>query len=147
MFESCLYTSRSTLKLSRCATETADIVRKAHVRNEALGITGALIFTGVYFAQVIEGPFQSVDRLLTRIMLDPRHCDLHVVDRIQVKERSFDTWKMAYLGPSRYIHRHLSPLLGEIVDGRDVAPSGRRLIALMKNLSHQENASRTGPVL
>lgn len=51
----------------------------ARRRNPALGVTGALVFDGECFAQLIEGERHVVRALAQRIGADPRHADLRVL--------------------------------------------------------------------
>ena len=137
MFDSCLYVSRSNLKISSCAREVGEIVKRAQDKNELLEITGSLIFTGTNFAQFIEGSTASIDRLMSNLRNDTRHSDVQVVARNQAQDRYFRDWRMAYSGPSTYVNRHISPLMEEIVHGTDLTIRGRRLFTLMKELNAQ----------
>lgn len=49
------------------------IVREAHARNPAAGLTGALVYVDGWFAHLIEGPAAPVAFTAGRIALDPRH--------------------------------------------------------------------------
>lgn len=52
------------------------IVRVARHYNPGHGITGALLFDGERFCQLIEGPRAQVDALMERIQADTRHTAL-----------------------------------------------------------------------
>lgn len=51
----------------------------ARRRNPALGVTGALLFDGECFAQLVEGEHDVVRALVQRIEADPRHVDMVVL--------------------------------------------------------------------
>lgn len=106
-----VYLSRSTEQPSVANGCVEQIVATARARNPSLGLTGALLFTGEHFAQVLEGPTASIDRLMARIAKDPRHDQLMVVARQPIAERRFGQWSMAYSGPSQFVARHVTRLL------------------------------------
>lgn len=108
---SLLYVSKSTLG-AREANEAARQIASGSVQvNARLGLTGALIFTGEYFAQIIEGCRPNIDELMVKIGQDPRHTDLKIVDRNDEFQRRFSDWSMAYIGPSQFVSRHVLQLL------------------------------------
>lgn len=88
-----------------------DIVDRSLERNAALKITGTLLYTGEYFAQVIEGPDEAVIQIFNAIEHDRRHRDVTVVDREQCTERMFNSWTMAYTGRATYIARPIRTVL------------------------------------
>jgi Sensors of blue-light using FAD len=55
------------------------IVDVARLRNPAHGITGALLFDGERFCQLIEGAESEVGALMQSIGRDPRHTDVRVL--------------------------------------------------------------------
>jgi hypothetical protein len=105
-----LYVSRAALPAPTGCDEVADILDGARLRNQALGITGALIFTGEHFAQLLEGRGDAIGRLMKDIERDPRHTDVRIVQRENDVDRVFDRWSMAYAGPSIFIARHIRVL-------------------------------------
>ena len=64
--------------------------------NTAHEITGSLLFSTGYFAQVIEGPDFEIKSLMGHIICDPRHKNLRLIDRGPVSDRLFGNWSMAY---------------------------------------------------
>lgn len=66
------------LTLSRLAPQASfsvvnEIASVSRRSNPAHGITGALLFDGEYFAQLLEGPEAEVTELMHKIAADPRH--------------------------------------------------------------------------
>lgn len=108
---SLLYVSRSMLPPERAATEIDRIVAGSRARNPDLDITGALLFTGEHFAQVLEGPVVAVDRLMAIVARDTRHAEIRIVAREPIARRRFGQWSMAYSGPSQFVARHVTRLL------------------------------------
>ena len=90
--------------------ELEDILRVARVRNAASGVSGALMFNGTHYAQVLEGPREAVERIFESIQLDPRHTEMMLLSFDRVGERLFPSWSMAHVGASR---GRLSELAGE----------------------------------
>ena len=57
-------------------------------RNAAAGVTGALMFTRLYFVQALEGPTAAVEATFDRICCDLRHTGVEVVECGPVLEPS-----------------------------------------------------------
>jgi hypothetical protein len=95
---SLLYTSRSRLSEAEASDQLRAILDAAAQRNQAAGITGALVYTGNDFAQILEGPEESVAEVMASILIDPRHTDVAIVRREAIQRRSFPNWGMALIG-------------------------------------------------
>ena len=108
---SLLYLSRSTSLPSDVAKNVDDIVATSRRRNPQLGLTGALLFTGEHFAQVLEGSAASVDRMMVQMTADRRHDEIIMIARDPIVTRRFGGWSMAYSGPSQFVARHVTRLL------------------------------------
>ncbi len=93
-----VYRSHSLVPALRAELELAHILRAARAKNTALGITGALMFYGGWFAQALEGPQDAVTALFERIARDPRHDGIEVLRQGRVVARAFERWAMAYVG-------------------------------------------------
>jgi len=130
---SLLYVSRALVHGSEAVSTVADIVKLARERNGQLGVTGALLFTGDRFAQVLEGTRGAVKELMVSINRDPRHTDVTVIREGTVAEARFAQWTLAYSGPSAIIERMVAAALDEAsVSGRQ---RGDRLLQLLKELT------------
>jgi len=126
---SLIYISRSLLTPANRAREIERILEAAHRRNRALGVTGALLFTGKNFAQVIEGDPDAVRRLMQSIRADPRHEDVRTVGEASCRRRTFFGWTMAYVGTATYVQRHIDRLLAGDAAGDPTQVAGlKRLI-------------------
>ena len=90
--KSLTYTSLASLDLT--SSDLEDIHRVARSSNAFQGISGLLIFNGVHFLQVIEGPPEAIDELVERLRRDPRHQGFEVRDEREASERSFPSWTM-----------------------------------------------------
>jgi len=86
------YSSRARLDLD--ARDISDIHETARHLNAIDGVTGLLVFDGIRFFQIIEGAQSAIDDLLERLLRDPRHTSLEVIDQRFVTARSFPDWSM-----------------------------------------------------
>jgi len=93
-----IYSSRPISGLT--LEEVGEIVGSAQRYNQPRGITGRLLVVmtpdnGVLaFMQWIEGPPLAIQACLKRIVNDPRHHSIHVVQDGPTAERSYPEWSM-----------------------------------------------------
>jgi hypothetical protein len=78
--------------MEHASTVVDSIVEEALILNSQLAITGALLYAGGRFAQVLEGPRNNVSRVLGQIAMDRRHNRFTPVDRREAQERLFPDW-------------------------------------------------------
>lgn len=95
-----VYYSRNTLKgpSEEIDREIRRILAVAQDRNRDAGVTGALMFNGGCFAQVLEGPQGAVEATFERIQRDDRHGAVTLLDLTPIGERGFPSWSMAFVG-------------------------------------------------
>ena len=84
---SLLYISRSTILPRNADASVTNIVAVSLARNVEHGVTGALLFTGQYFAQVLEGTDAMLDTIMASILRDERHRQILVVVRDPIAQR------------------------------------------------------------
>ncbi len=96
-----LYCSRNMIDGQPSQREAAiqQILQMARANNKQHGVTGALLFNGGYFAQVLEGPRSAVERIFERIQRDMRHGDVTVLENGFAAMRDFSEWSMASVRP------------------------------------------------
>lgn len=87
-----IYTSRPTTAFQ--LKNLDDILQKSQVNNKALGLTGALCFTYEHFLQCLEGGRTVVNQTYQRILQDPRHSDVILLDYQEIAQREFAEWSM-----------------------------------------------------
>jgi hypothetical protein len=76
-------------------TEVDRIVEAAQRRNLALDVTGVLVFGNGVFFQLIEGPFDQIQKLIATLHRDPRHYDVVSLDwSKERRERLYPNWEM-----------------------------------------------------
>lgn len=86
----------STLAPGAPLSVVGDIAGKARIANQALHITGLLIFDGMRFCQQLEGPQKDVMTLLDRICTDPRHVNVEVLHHAPLADRRFRRFSLGY---------------------------------------------------
>lgn len=93
-----LYCSRNNIRGTEAEMkgQIEAILRSSRANNERAGVTGALFYNKVFFAQVLEGSFAEVQTTFERLQLDRRHSDLVVLQSGYVSAREFGAWSMAY---------------------------------------------------
>ena len=94
------YISKNTIDGGREDVETQikSILASATKNNPAMDITGALLYSGGYFCQAIEGPEDAIEELFETIQMDGRHGDVTVLHFEEIEERGFSDWSMAFAG-------------------------------------------------
>ena len=89
------YVSRATTQYDNEGVR--QILATSRVNNFRDDITGCLLFSGSYFAQVLEGTPEVTSGRLDAIAGDPRHTDFRLLLERRVDQRSYGEWSMGYL--------------------------------------------------
>lgn len=89
------YVSRASKPYDDAAVR--GILASSRRNNPHEDITGCLLFSGRYFAQVLEGRPEVTSRKLDTISIDPRHLDFRLLVERRVSERTYGEWSMGYL--------------------------------------------------
>lgn len=88
------FLSRPVVDLS--LLEIPRIVAIGRARNAMNDICGVQVFTGLDFAQLIEGPEGAVTNLWLRIRADDRHCDIVTLVDERAQAAWFEDWRVAF---------------------------------------------------
>jgi hypothetical protein len=88
------YTSSTTGLMS--VTQLVELIEQIRPKNERLGVTGLLLYSGGNVIQTLEGTSDAVYQVFDQIRADARHGDVRIVDRRYVEDRSFGTWSMGF---------------------------------------------------
>jgi hypothetical protein len=102
-----MYASISRLPPEGAMLAVEAILKRARARNARRGLTGALLFTGQHFVQVLEGPAAAIDGLWGKLQTDPRHEGLVPAIHGPLQKRRFDNWAMSYSGPSQFVSKRV----------------------------------------
>ena len=89
------YASCLKKKLDHAALEKIMAVSRRN--NRKLGVTGALCSSPRGFLQILEGNAEAVNDLYNRIVRDPRHTRVTLLEYVKVPYREFENWSMAYI--------------------------------------------------
>jgi hypothetical protein len=90
--------------------DVAALVESAQRCNARDELTGALIYNGQNFMQLLEGPVAKVEACLARIRADRRHNGMIEIRRRLVSEREFAGFSMLYSPLFRHHGEDLSRL-------------------------------------
>ncbi len=128
-----LYASRANAPVDDALV--ASILEQAAAYNAAHGLTGVLCTSseGKVFLQVLEGGRAVVNELYNRIVRDPRHKDVTLLDYAEIGERRFATWRMGVVNLNRV---NLGTVLrfSETAVLDPFAMSGKAALALLEEL-------------
>lgn len=89
-------------KSEYCGTEdkitevTDEIVRSAKKNNPACDVTGALFYHSGLFFQIIEGPQEALEALMSKIEKDERHKNIERLFDDPIRKRAFQEWNMDF---------------------------------------------------
>jgi methanogenic corrinoid protein MtbC1 len=91
-FFSVVYRSRAKTPLRLPALQ--ELAQLAQQRNRREAITGLMVYDFPCFYQWLEGPQDSVERILHSIRRDPRHTDFEILSAKPIDNRVFSGWDM-----------------------------------------------------
>lgn len=115
-----IYFSRSALTGDAAMRmhQLGEIGRQAQKKNEFAVITSFLIMEQNFFMQLLEGERTSVQETFNRIMNDPRHRDVQIVEWREISKRSIVTsFTTGVRNPSNEGHFHKSGLAPALARG------------------------------
>lgn len=87
--------------------EVRKIVIASMNNNREVNVTGLLLVHEGWFVQALEGPAAGVRDTYERVIKDPRHTDVALLDLAPAKARAFRDWNMT--------ERRLTALQGPIL--------------------------------
>jgi hypothetical protein len=76
--------------------ELESLLEKSRRNNQAVGISGLLLYKDGNFMQLLEGPQEAVAATLKRIELDRRHRGVIRLYQCDQTEREFGDWSMGF---------------------------------------------------
>ena len=87
----------SALAPAMPSTVVGQILRQSRESNHRLNLSGALLFDGERFCQLLEGECRRTQALMARIATDPRHRDMKLLlDASVTSERLMTNWLCGY---------------------------------------------------
>ena len=136
-----LYCSRNLTQTlgDRQSGDLDQILVKARRNNQQRSVTGALVYSAGFFAQVLEGPRTEIESTFERIQRDHRHGDVTVLESGSIPFRDFPAWSMAHVEP-------VSPAQADITEttlhdalDQPSTTSGQSVLELLRSLVIQED--------
>jgi hypothetical protein len=106
--------------------EVEAILATSARNNPAHGITGLLLFNGRNFLQLLEGEERALAALMERIIADPRHSGVSLLDRRSITSRACPDWAMKRVLIAESIESRRDMLEAELPAGLD--PEIRKII-------------------
>jgi hypothetical protein len=128
-----MYRSRDRVPAADREDELGALFASSRSNNEKRNITGALLLTGTWFVQVLEGEEAAVRSLFASIQLDHRHDRVELLFEGPADDRIFAHWSMAKIALSDSD----IPLIAQIseispVSLRRMTPEKSRLFDVMR---------------
>ena len=140
------YISKNLIEGDRKAIEAQikSILASATTNNLKLGITGALLYSGGYFCQVIEGEQESIEELFETIQLDNRHLQVTVLNFEKIQERDFSQWSMAFAGIEESMRFDITGLKDtkEVKDTVAMKQTGKNIVSVLTELVKKKQATK-----
>jgi len=138
------YISKNTIKgnAEDVKEQIRDILAAAHRNNPAKGVTGALLYSGGYFCQVIEGPEDVLEELFESIQMDGRHGDVTVLHFEPIESRGFSEWAMALAGIEDNMRFDIDGVLAS-KDEMKMKETGRDLVSVLDQMVKQHQSVLT----
>lgn len=93
-----VYTSTVSEEFS--PTDIEEILVSARKNNSKACVTGMLCFNRKYFLQCLEGSRSKVNYVYHKILNDPRHSNIIMLNYQEISVREFSEWSMGYIPES-----------------------------------------------
>lgn len=137
------YISRSNIdgSLDEIEKQVNAILKYSQANNKAHDITGALLYSGGYFCQVIEGPEDEVLARFKNIQTDSRHEGVKILHYHQIDERAFSEWAMAYAGVDENLHLQVDEIK-ESKDELKIKETGKHLVNTLDRLLNKHQSRK-----
>lgn len=121
------------------ARALGDILAASVRRNDAAGITGFLLHGHGRFMQVLEGDAPAVEATMQRILADPRHAKLQVLEQGPINRREFSDWAMGFkdLGKDALAGEVFRPFAGRALTLEQLNLRPRYALKLLRSIAEQ----------
>ena len=114
------------------------ILQTARSNNSRKEVTGALLYSSGYFAQVLEGPKASIEQVFESIQRDQRHKDVTVLECSGIHLRDFAEWSMARVQPVTDTQEAIASIALQTAL-EDPEAAGQGVLELLRSLVIQED--------
>jgi hypothetical protein len=127
------YASRSADALPQAEIDRILAVSRAN--NARVGVTGALMYGAREFLQCLEGSREAVNATYGRILRDPRHAEIVILDYREIDRRWFAGWGMHHV-PPLWSSRQRLLRYGERETFAPRTMSAASALAMLEDLAH-----------
>lgn len=117
-----------------------NILSVANCNNPTIGVTGALLYSGGYFCQVIEGPEDALEELFESIQMDHRHGECTILHFEPIDERGFSDWSMAFAGIDEKMRFDIHGIKAS-KDDLQMKEAGKSLVKVLDELVTQRQSA------
>jgi hypothetical protein len=100
-----IYASRAADSLQPADVER--ILEISRRNNARVGVTGALLHGDRELLQCLEGGREALNQTYARLLADPRHAEVQLLDYREVSRRWFPDWSMQALPPGLLTRQRL----------------------------------------
>lgn len=84
--------------------EINKMLHQVRPKNQAMDVSGILLYANEQFLQVLEGRRKDVNNIFQSISHDARHFDVNLLSVRDIDQRSFSHWDMAFCGGDNVRH-------------------------------------------
>jgi sugar/nucleoside kinase (ribokinase family) len=132
-----VYYSENRISAQSLDSEIEQILTASRRRNMLIEVSGALMFSTEYFAQVLEGSQAAIEATFERIQRDRRHGNVVMLDFAPAPVRSFQSWSMAFVGSADSVSAPISEVASRSgFDPRSL--DGDQLFGKLRNLLNEQ---------
>jgi hypothetical protein len=137
-----VYRSRAVRDMSADALHDLTIASQA--RNGREAITGVMFYDTGRFYQWLEGPVDSVGRVMGSISKDSRHTDIEILNKQSINARAFGAWTMKLATPDPNIISWRDDVIApprDVVEGLRARPQAAPVLLMRLGSATGSNLS------
>ena len=120
------------------------ILKTARRNNQKANVTGALLYSGGYFCQVLEGEAGVMEELFETIQMDARHDKVTVLSYVPIEHRRFSEWAMASAGSEADMRFDIEGIRAS-KDELTATEAGKQLVEVLDQLVKQHQSTLPSP--
>lgn len=114
MLHRVIYASEAVGATGVSTLSIAQILGVADRNNRRDGVTGVLMFHQGHILQALEGSRVDLDRLMRRVIADPRHTSLRVISDMPIAERRLSEPMSLCADPASLLERIGMPCISRL---------------------------------
>jgi hypothetical protein len=119
--------------------ELLEILTTSRKNNEAVDITGMLLYGEGAFVQVLEGGGEAVDAMFATIKKDPRHKNVIQIISGDLEKRNFPDWTMGFKTADAEVMKEFEGFINVRTDGHLIQDETHPAITVLKTFAGVNN--------